>query len=164
MASETAPATGLSRRNVLVGTAWATPVVLVGLAAPPAAASTVADAFASTAVTSVARSGDSDIVTVQLALPPGIQLTGVTVTAVWSRQNSNANVALSGNPVQFAPRSSASSTAYFQAQNVCDSSTTLELTFKKASRRNGSDFTLMITGSADGGATFQGKTLAGTFA
>ena len=35
--------TEVSRRRVLVGTAWATPAVLVGLAAPPAAASVPAD-------------------------------------------------------------------------------------------------------------------------
>jgi len=37
--STSAPAS-VSRRRVLVGTAWATPAVVVGLAAPPAAAST----------------------------------------------------------------------------------------------------------------------------
>lgn len=106
---------GVSRRRVIQGAAWVTPVVLVATGSPPAAAS-VSNPLDGTTVSPPVSQGNKDQFVVTVSLPEGVVLTGATFTLTWDATGStNASAAINSGGVAWSPPSSSANSVVFTA-------------------------------------------------
>ncbi|WP_144018880.1 hypothetical protein [Demequina sp. NBRC 110056] len=138
---------GISRRRVLVGTAWATPAVMIGAAAPQAAASGgSASPLAGATITQVASNGTHDALRVTVALPQGASLTNVSVVVLWVPDGNKPHVKI---PAWNSPEKSSGNDTFTRAS--VGAGDTFDIEFFKAA--DNSQYTVTISGTTQGGAS-----------
>jgi hypothetical protein len=143
---------GLSRRRILVGTAWVTPAVLVGLAAPPAAASVqveepTVNPLQGTQLIVLSSSGQTDEIQASVSLPAGLTLNTVTVLVTWTKSTQNGPNPYVEIPVWNSPQLNTGTDAF--TRSTLSSGEIFVIKFFKAAPN--SPYTVTISGTTSTG-------------
>ncbi|WP_062387841.1 hypothetical protein [Demequina iriomotensis] len=152
---------GISRRGVIIGGAWAVPVVLVATAPASATVSPENPLDGSYVVGS--ESGNDDLYLVTIHLPEGVVLEGATLTVHWEPTNGNgATVEVtsggSAGGTSWQPGATDDPDVVFIAPGPITSDDQFLVTFDKG--QNGSTWTATLSGTVDGqdaSATYVGQ-------
>ncbi|GIG53763.1 hypothetical protein [Demequina activiva] len=127
----------------MVGTAWATPAIILGVAVPRAAASTTAGIIDIV----VTPSGNEDEIDATVVIPDGESITDILVTVTWSSQPAGSGVSV-GPDLGWQPSATSDEVpvATFSSNAVVDSSGVLVISIVKGQSVAGddNDFTIRI--------------------
>ncbi|WP_156171751.1 hypothetical protein [Demequina rhizosphaerae] len=133
---------GISRRRVLKGAAWTTPVVLIATASPPAAASVIGGDIDDIVGGHTEGQGNTDYVNIGLSLS-GMSVTNMTVRVQWTHAaETGASVTISGGGTGWTPAGlQASTDVTFTAAGTVSSNVLLTFQKGKTARVTVSDGT-----------------------